>query len=60
MPISTAEVRTKVFIAEPAWRRDCQARLNFFFSKSVPPTMARMKPVSGSIATRAPAGLQPP
>ena len=42
--------------ALPAWRRACVARLNSLFMKLRPPTIARIAPVRGSIATRAASG----
>lgn len=42
--------------ADPACRRAWVARLNLAVSKSRPPTMARISPVAGSMATRAAEG----
>ena len=39
---------------DPGWRHACVTWLNLFFSKSNPPTKARMPPSRGSIATKAP------
>ena len=52
-PCSSAAAKSSGLNAEPGWRRLRQARLNCEVRKSRPPTIARMSPVRGSIATSA-------
>ncbi len=55
--MSTAAARTKVLKVEPAWRRACESRLNWFLRvPGVTAVIARMAPFAGLIEITAAAG----
>ena len=56
LPLSISAVYTYALNDEPGWRCACHARLNWFVSENgvAPPTIARISPVDGLIATSAP------
>ncbi len=56
IPRSRAATRTNGLNALPACRRACVARLNSLRAKLLPPTIARIAPLLGSIATSAASG----
>ena len=57
IPFSIAEASTNALNVEPAWRADCEVRLNWFFVlPGMTAVIARIAPVPGSTETIAAAG----